>query len=246
MDKRLLILALTLAFAGGVVITRILSPTPEAPEITVPMASDTAPEHRSVARTADWPTSRDVAPERAVNSPASAVRRSEGNFRASSSAPARLAPALPQPVAPDISPRYTLPSQPNTATLARLLEGQPPLGSDERIRVLPVEGTTGSSPGTNGSMLLLLDSSLHDPAVWLEDEKPLGAALAEVKAKIADDFESEVATAAKQPEAVGEAFDSMWKDARAKANWEYQKFFGGEAANRAGLNAGRAAQAKTQ
>ena len=47
--------------------------------------------------------------------------------------------------------------------------------------------------------------------------------------------------AAKQTERGGKSLDATWQDARAKANWQYQKIFGGEAANRAAINAGRAA-----
>jgi hypothetical protein len=85
---------------------------------------------------------------------------------------------------------------------------------------------------------------MHDPAAWVESEKPLGEVQKAVKAKVAADFAAEVAAAAKQPENAGKTFDNAWKDARAKANWEYQKFFGGEAANRAALNAGRTAVSK--
>ena len=39
-------------------------------------------------------------------------------------------------------------------------------------------------------------------------------------------------------------FDQTWQSARAKANWEYQKFFGAKPANRAAMNAGRAAMSQ--
>jgi len=131
-------------------------------------------------------------------------------------------------------------------------------GSGSHIRVLPASlasGTTtpsgggpvvpaaasGSAPGT---IALEIDASLHDPAVWMEEEQPISEVQESLKDRIADQFDAEVAAAITEPVAAKRKnLDQAWRDARARANQEYQKLFGGEAANRAGLNAGRTALA---
>lgn len=184
------------------------------------------------------------------------TRRSEDAFPELTTAPAP-APAFPVSPVPSISPRYTLTTQPDAATLARRLEAQPPLDRDERIRVLPAEVTDAASTETHTSdpakpamassaLLLRLDSTLQDPAAWFESDKPLGEKQQAVKEKIAADFTAEIAAAAKQPETAGKTFDETWKDARDRSNWAYRKIFGADAANRAALEAWKAARAQSQ
>ncbi len=257
MPKRRILLAAALALPAIAVIVWMLTPTPRPSAETAPLADAPQPGTRAVAPVASPQSSRTMVAAAATRSGAKGiVRRSDEDFPELTPAPT-AAPVLPDQTVPAISPRYTLATQPNAATLARRLEGQPALARDERLRVLPAE-PTDSAPiasaapagekkqpaAADGAVLLKLDATLHDPAVWLEDGKPLPAAQAEVKAKIAGEFDAEIAAAAKQPGTAGRTFDDTWKDARAKANWEYQKFFGGEAANRAAMNAGRAAVSK--
>jgi hypothetical protein len=176
------------------------------------------------------------------------VRYADENFPAP--APYRT-PVLPAAPAPSISPRYTLATQPDAAALARRLEGQPPLERDERIRVLRASAATDpsgaaeQSSATAGSAVLLrLDATLHDPAVWVEDQKPLGEKQEAIKARIAEEFAAEVAAAAMQPEAARKTFDKSWRDAHDRANEQYQIFFGFDAANRAAMSAAKAALPK--
>lgn len=161
------------------------------------------------------------------------------------------APAALVPPTAGIAPRFTLLSEAKTATLHEWLRNTP-VAPNERARILPAEVLRAASGGLLSAdeprsaaspLVLLVDRSLHDPAAWVEDETP-GEAHAELKDRIADQFATEVRRTATNPEAAGETLDKTWTDARAKANWEYQKFFGGTAANRAGISAGRAAVSK--
>lgn len=248
MNRHLAILASALALPAAAVIFWMLAPDPRINAEAVPARDIPELETRTAKEETTSRTPRMTVRNSADGS--KMVRRVDEDFPEFTSAP----PPLPEaPVIPDasISPRYTLATQPDAAALARRLEGQPPFERDERIRVLPASaasdasGTTAQNSATAGRPVLLrLDATLHDPAAWVEGQKPLGEKQEAIKTKIAEDFAAEVATAAKQPETSGKTFDHTWKDARARANWEYQKFFGGEAANRAGMNAGRAAVSK--
>lgn len=248
MNRRLAILSAALALPAAAVIFWMLTPDPRLDAETVPARH--IPELDT--RTARSESATQAARITVKNSADSAkmVRRVDEDFPELTSAPSP-SPAAPVVPATSISPRYTLATQPDAAALARRLEDQPPLDRDERIRVIPASAAaeasaaTEQNPATAGrAVLLRLDATLHDPAAWVEGQKPLGEKQEAIKAKIADDFAAEIATPAKQPEAAGKTFDNTWKDARSKANWEYQKFFGGEAANRAAMNAGRAAVSK--
>ena len=262
MPKRRILLATALALPAIAVIVWMLTPAPQPSAETSPLADAPQPATRAAAPVAAPQSSRTMVTASTTRSGAPGIaRRSDEDFPELIPAPT-AAPVLPDQTASAISPRYTLATQPNAATLARRLEGQPALARDERLRVLPAEAAATVSTETvpvataapeggkkqraaaDGVVLLKLDATLHDPAVWLEDGKPLPAAHAEVKAKIADEFDAEISAAAKQPKATGKTFDETWRDARARANAEYQMFFGGDAANRAGLNAGRAALSK--
>ncbi len=245
MQKRILILAAVLAFPAIAVIAWMLVTVPRSP------VEDSAAERipQSDVRASVPQSARTMVTATATNSGAPGIaRRSDDDFSAPAPVPAP-ATVLPADPAPFISPRYTLTTQPNAAALARRLANHPPLAPDERIRVVPAEiaapraaSASNQTEADSKAILLRLDPTLHDPVAWFEDEKPLNETKADVKARIAGEFAAEVAAAAKQPETAGGDFDATWKDARAKANWEYQKFFGGDAANRAAVNAGRSAQ----
>jgi hypothetical protein len=248
MQKPIAILAAALVLPAIAGIAWVLTPAPQ------PLSEDT-PRERIRDSAAPVAVSKPAGIAGSARPPATArvaspisrpgiARPAEEFFP--ESIPASAQPTVthfPAPPAPSVSPRYTLTTQANAATLAAGLQNQPPLRRDERIRVLPTEGI---SPATgpavaNGAVAIVVDASLHDPAAWLEDAKPGSAAKADQKAKIGDAFAAEVAAAAKQTERGGKSLDATWQDARAKANWQYQKIFGGEAANRAAINAGRAA-----
>lgn len=97
-----------------------------------------------------------------------------------------------------------------------------------------------------GTITLEVDASLHDPAVWVEDEDraPRTPAQESIEERIAGQFDAAVAAAVTDPAtAKRKALDAAWREARARAHEEYQLFFGAEAANRAALKAGRAALA---
>ncbi len=235
MRIRLAILAAALALPAIAVIAWMLSPSPSQPagdEAAPVLAADTRRHDSSPAHAAPPPVRAGSAA--AEHAQPGITRRSEDIFPDTASATAPIPPIPPNSPAPSVSPRYTLNTQPNAAALARQMENQPPLMPDERIRVVPAE--TGSD-----SIVLRLDTSLHDPVAWFDDGKATDGAQADVKGRIADRFATEVAAAASQP---AKAFDGNWQAARAKANADYGKFFGTEASNRAGINAGRAALAK--
>ena len=246
MQKHTAILAAALVLPAIAGITWMLIPSPQP----LPEDAPRAEVRDAASTTADMPAaspgSRATVIAGTISRPG-ITRPAEDYFPETTPAPAP-APVVELTARPEIlvSPRYTLTTQPNAATLAAGLKYQPPLQRDERIRVLPAEAASAENrpAAANGAVVLVLDSTLHDPAAWLEDTKPGSSAHADVKAKIADEFTAEVAAAAKQPETAGKNLDGTWQNARAKANWEYQKFFGTEAANRAGMNAGRAAVAK--
>ena len=84
-----------------------------------------------------------------------------------------------------------------------------------------------------------LDRGVQLPAALLADAEPRTPAQAAVKQQIAAEFAAQIGQVAADPSAL----PRRWSSAQARANWEYQKFFGGEAANRASLRAGREALA---
>lgn len=245
MQRRLTILAAALALPAAAVIFWMLAPDPSADTEATPAHS--VPE-RGARTTTSATTSQSARTTVRTSADGSKMaRRTDDDFPELTSA-SSTASELPIVPHPSISPRYTLTTQPDAAALARRLEGQPPLARGERIRILPSSATTDAS-GTseqdaataNRAVLLRLDASLHDPAAWVEREKPVGEKEAAVQTQIGADFAAEVTAAAKQPETAGNSFDNTWNDARRTANWEYQKFFGAAAANRAALSAGKAA-----
>ncbi len=250
MQRRLTILTAALALPAAAVIFWMLAPDPRADTEATPAHS--IPERRA-RTTASATTSQSARTRvRASADGSRMARRADDDFPEFTSA-SSPAPELPVAPIPSISSRYTLATQPDAAALARRLEGQPPLARDERIRVLPASatadgsGTSEQKPATSDSAVLLrLNATLHDPAAWVEREKPAGEKKAAVQMQIGADFAAEVAAAVKQPETAGNSFDKTWNDARRTANWEYQKFFGAAAANRAALSAGKAAVSQTR
>lgn len=89
-------------------------------------------------------------------------------------------------------------------------------------------------------MVLEMAWALHDPAAWLEDGAPLSSTQSEAKTAIGDRFAAEVAVAAKaaqHPGTEGRNLEAAWRVALDKANADYARFFGSDAANRAGMNA---------
>jgi hypothetical protein len=242
MQKHIAILAAALVLPTVAAIAWMLTPSP------LPLSEDTPRER--VPNTVSTAVASQASGTTATAAPISRpgiTRPSEDNFPETTRA-LLPAPAGPLPVAPppSVSSRYTLTTQPNVATLAAGLHNQPPLQRDERIRVLPAEAAAAENQpaASNGAVVLILNSTLHDPAVWLEDARPGSAPQTDVKAKIADEFTAEVTAAVKESESADKNLEGTWQSARTKANWEYQKFFGSDAANRAGMAAGRAAVAK--
>jgi len=245
MQRRLPILAAALTLPSAAVIFWMLAPDPRADTDATPAQS--LPERGAHTATSATTSQSARTMVRASPNGSKMARRTDDDFPelTSASSPASELPVVP---IPSISPRYTLTTQPDAAALARRLEGQAPLARDERIRVLPASAIADASgpseqkpAAPDSTVLLRLDATLHDPAAWMEREKPLGEKEAAVQTQIGADFAAEVAAAAKRPETAGNSFDKTWNDARRMANWEYQKFFGAQAANRAALGAGRAA-----
>ncbi len=247
MQKRIVILSAALVLPSIAVIAWMCLPSAHP----FPNRSDAQAE---TTDTAAAKTQSEATPSSSGISPRSKITRTAtdvGEFSEQTTAPlteVSTAPATPAPETHFISPRYTLTTQPNATTLAGKLANHP-LDPDERIRVIPSETSAPADPasqaaGSAAPVLLKLDATLHDPVAWLDDGKPSAEEQANVKAKIASEFEAEVAAAAKQPENAAKSFDDTWKDARAKANREYQKFYGDAAMNRAAINAGRAALSK--
>ena len=174
MLKRLSIFAAVLALPAIAVIAWMLSPAPR-PD-TEQAATESMPSPASEAAALHLRSER-----RASRLPRSVGRKSPA-FPAKispnlASAPA-AAPVQPASQAPSISPRYTLTTQPDAATLARRLANHPPLAPDERIRVLPVEtaaprSAEAGSPGSasagdrpaadTGAVVVKVDATLHDP-----------------------------------------------------------------------------------
>ncbi len=58
-----------------------------------------------------------------------------------------------------------------------------------------------------------------------------------MKQQIARDFANQINQAVATSGSDPKALESTWSSARAQANWQYEKFFGSEAANRAGIQA---------
>ena len=258
MQKSVAILATALVLPAIAGIAWMLAPSP------LPLSENEQPAkiRASVSPATASQTSGTAATAATISRPG-VTRPADDHFPEAAPAPSPShAAQLPAPPPATVSPRYTLTTQPNAAALVRRLANQPPLLPDERIRVLPADvvpgnftaaakpvtaaGVAATQPqGTPAEAILLrLDATLHDPVAWVEDGKPRSVTQTEVTAKIADEFSAEVAAAAKQPETAGRSFDEAWQSAREKANRNYAKFFGADAANRAGVNAGRAAAAR--
>ena len=161
----------------------------------------------------------------------------------------------PRPLASEvrISPRFTPATQsvpglagvsPEPGTRLRVLPVQPPAPALSASQDAPQGSSQQQRQGSEAPVVLQVDRSLHDPAAWVVPEKPLSSPQQAVLDRIADEFAASVAGAAKAPDSSTGAVDATWRDARTRANQEYKKFFGSEAANRAGINAGRAALAR--
>lgn len=246
MQKSIVIFAATLVLPTIVGIAWMLTPSPlllpeDAPRDRIPDAASPAARSHRVSQA--YGTTVNAA---TISRPGIA-RPADAYFLETTPDPSPTFRAeLPAAPARSISRRYTLTTQSNAATLANALQNQPPLQRDERIRVLPAEAASAENKPIVGTdaVVLILDAALHDPAAWIEDAKLGSTTQSDVNARIADEFITEVAAAAKQPQTTGKSLDATWQSARAKANWDYQKFFGSEAANRAGMDAGRAAVAK--
>lgn len=247
MHKHQLPLGAALALAAVSIVAWMLPAATQPGAERTPPVKATSPGTSATLPPDDSPSTRMAASDPASQSGArSSIRLSDQALPGGATPSLTAAPTLPDPRPPEISPRYTLPTQPDAGTLARRLADHPPLERNERVRVVPAEvpSVPGQPAGDTSKTLLILDATLHDPVVWLENEKPLSPSVSGVQARIADEFAASITTAAKDPDTAGKSFDDTWRDARAKANWEYQKFFGGEAANRRAIGAGRAAVSK--
>lgn len=174
------------------------------------------------------------------------VRHANGEIPAQASLPS---PVLPLPPTPSVSPRFVATSGTRSSTAS-------PTGAvpGTHIRILPAPVASGaatpsggpivqatSSVAVPGIITLEVGPALHDPAVWAEEDELIGAAQESIKDRIADHFSAEVAAAVTDPAAAKKkGLDQAWQDARARANQEYQMFFGADAANRAAMSAARA------
>ena len=233
MNKRLLLLAAALAAPATAVIAWMLIPAPQSP-----VESETSEARKA---TADSPESRAAHP---LISVPKKTRMSDLDFPEPKSD--NTAAAVPE--APQIAARFTVAGHPTTVLPRRDAVNGLGLQPTERVRILPADAvnaaasaSTSPSPMPAASVLLALDHSLHDPAAWVEDEAARTEPQAAMKAKIADAFAAEVATAAKRPEAATDGIDSAWHSAKAAADANYRKMFGDAAFNRAGVSAARAA-----
>lgn len=164
--------------------------------------------------------------------------------------PGKEISAQAPPPIPSAPPRSTAPPRPQFSTVSptralsgthiRVLSGSAaPAAGDPLVAATPA----ATVPGT---ITLEVDPTLHDPAIWAEEEEqePVTPAQESVKARIAGEFDAAVAAAVTDPAtAKKKALDRAWREARARANEQYQLFFGAEAANRAALSAGRASLA---
>jgi len=236
MQRRLLLFtaALVLPCAAGII--WMLTPAPAPLAEADASASKPASGIRSGEASAAAVSRTDAALLRADTS--KMVRRSDDDFP-------ELQPEQPPvaaaPPPPPISARFTLAAQPGAA-------GRVPSEPNARIRVLPGIAPAGK-PGAGaaagaGAVVLQVDGSLHDPLAWVEGQEVPPGPHADLKEKIADAFAAEVSAAAKNPERDGKPLDQAWNEARTRANGQYQKFFGSEAASRAAISAGRAAAVK--
>jgi len=101
--------------------------------------------------------------------------------------------------------------------------------------------TAGAAPG---ELVLEVGPGLHDPIAWTTSAATTGGAKGALQQRIGEQFSAEVAAAVTNPEGAGQGgVDQAWRDAKARADWEYRKFFGDAAANRAGVATGREAVA---
>jgi len=88
------------------------------------------------------------------------------------------------------------------------------------------------------SLAVELDRGVQLPIALLEDAAPITPLQAAVKQQIAKDFAERINEAIAQGQTDPKSLDEFWDRAQGWANWEYQKFFGSAAANRAGMQAG--------
>lgn len=199
---------------------------PETTSVSVPARAD------EVVRTPDeWGTgpSADALP--ISNLPVENIS-TQAPLAAPPAPPRRTAAA--RPPSSTVSPRRAL-----SGTHIRVLSG----GAASEARGPAVAAPSAPLPG---AITLEVDASLHDPAVWVEDEDraPRTPAQESIEERIAGQFDAAVAAAVTAPAtAKKKALDAAWREARARAHEEYQLFFGADAANRAALKAGRAALA---
>jgi hypothetical protein len=146
-----------------------------------------------------------------------------------------LSPAATSPVANHAAPAPA-PARPSHTSPARSTAeaGGPLTGNPTLVAGLPDRPASGNAYAAEPAELIVeLDRGVQLPAALVEDDALLTPDGATVKEKIANEFERQIGGAASDPAALERA----WQDARAKANLEYQMFFGGEAANRAGITA---------
>lgn len=251
MSRTILYLSIALALPVVGAIVWILVPT-SRPEVDSPLASRPVPVTAAAVTELTISNERENGREAVTGFTADVskiVRHSDEDFPEIRPNPqtSQVAPPLVQ-----ISPRYTAATQavPGFQNVVQ--------APGTRIRVLPEGVAPGATSGVafTGSadssgkaapgkaVVLELESALHDPAAWTEEEKPLGEKQAEVKTEIGDAFAREVASVATKPGATDTNLEDAWRASRAKANREYEKFFGADAANKAAINAGRAALAK--
>ncbi|MCE9610964.1 MAG: hypothetical protein K8R23_12285 [Chthoniobacter sp.] len=200
----------------------------------------TEPEATTRPAVAAWPTESErafAAGEALRGESAAEIRGADGAAPAANSFLVGTGPSVaPAADAPGAAHRVShAPTAPHSGSQIRILAG------DSRA-----VGRPAGAPAVTGvsasDLVLEVGASLHDPAVWMEDAQPLAPSLEAVKADIADQFAASVAAAVTSPEAAKNGgADRAWREALLQANWEYQKFFGSEAANRAGINAGHEA-----
>ena len=232
MNKHLLILAVALVTSATAAICWLLtlsSPLPAEFEIRASERAagkaDVSPAHTA----------------KAVANQSRMTRTADPDFPKAMSVIA----SAPLPNTSEISARFA-PDAQSSATLPRR-DAVNGLGLQpaERVRNLPAEAVneTRSTPAeaADTPLILVVDRSLHDPAAWVENKTPVSESQTAVKARIADEFAADVATAVKNPAKSAENIETAWRNAKAEADAQFRKMFGDAAFNRAGVSAGRAA-----
>lgn len=250
MQKRTFLMAsAAAALASAVIFGRLLDEPASSPE--PPISTSAAPVASSAFPTAVAPGSHPAKDDQPVavtseSRPSAAAFVPRANPTASQPLSRRTDTfSAPAPRSADASYRH-----PATASQGgpRPSSAHVPVGTVSGKNAAPAVAS-GFNPGNTSpnpapSIAVELDRGVQLPIVLLEDEQARTPVQSAVKSQIAAQFTEQINQAATVAPTETADLDRVWSSAQARANWEYQKFFGGEAANRAGLRAGLEALAE--